>query len=290
MASSRKKRVVDETASDCDEVAEDMSDEDTDESENEFMNQEVQVEFEACMPQDSDFAGIKTLLRQLFLKANVNLSELADMIISQNYVGSVIKQIDAEEEDDSSMDDDSGDTVFGLVTIINLADKKDKDCIQKIISMLTSKSKSVSPQDGQKIEELFSNPNETVGLLINERFINIPYQITLPAMQSLRKDIEKANKKQMPFTFTKILLLCKTYRYKIEDKGQVPSLFFSNPEEEFLVEMSDLSVTWSVASERDGVSEKKWDEDDMEATRTVLVLGVDKLDSFIERLKSELAQ
>ncbi|PVD29724.1 hypothetical protein C0Q70_08980 [Pomacea canaliculata] len=265
MASSRKKRVVDETASDCDEVAEDMSDEDTDESENEFMN-------------------------QLFLKANVNLSELADMIISQNYVGSVIKQIDAEEEDDSSMDDDSGDTVFGLVTIINLADKKDKDCIQKIISMLTSKSKSVSPQDGQKIEELFSNPNETVGLLINERFINIPYQITLPAMQSLRKDIEKANKKQMPFTFTKILLLCKTYRYKIEDKGQVPSLFFSNPEEEFLVEMSDLSVTWSVASERDGVSEKKWDEDDMEATRTVLVLGVDKLDSFIERLKSELAQ
>lgn len=54
--------------------------------------------------------------------------------------------------------------------------------------------------------------------------------------------------------------------------------------------MSDLSVTWSVASERDGVSEKKWDEDDMEATRTVLVLGVDKLDSFIERLKSELAQ
>lgn len=63
---------------------------------------------------------------------------------------------------------------------------QDKDCIQKIISMLTSKSKSVSPQDGQKIEELFSNPNETVGLLINERFINIPYQITLPAMQSLR--------------------------------------------------------------------------------------------------------
>lgn len=39
MASSRKKRVVDETASDCDEVAEDMSDEDTDESEHEFMNQ-----------------------------------------------------------------------------------------------------------------------------------------------------------------------------------------------------------------------------------------------------------
>lgn len=30
-----------------------------------FVFQEVQVEFEACMPQDSDFAGIKTLLRQV---------------------------------------------------------------------------------------------------------------------------------------------------------------------------------------------------------------------------------
>lgn len=46
----------------------------------------------------------------------------------------------------------------------------------------------------------------------------------------------------MPFTFTKILLLCKTYRYKIEDKGQVPSLFFSNPEEEFLVEVSIVHI------------------------------------------------
>ena len=32
---------------------------------------------------------------QLFLKANVNVSELTDTIISQNYVGSVIKVSDA---------------------------------------------------------------------------------------------------------------------------------------------------------------------------------------------------
>ena len=30
---------------------------------------------------------------QLFLKANINLSELADTIISQNYIGSVIRVI-----------------------------------------------------------------------------------------------------------------------------------------------------------------------------------------------------
>lgn len=55
------------------------------------MLQEIQVDFEGRNPIDSDFHGIKQLLQQLFLKAHINLSELTDLIISQNYVGSVIK-------------------------------------------------------------------------------------------------------------------------------------------------------------------------------------------------------
>lgn len=55
------------------------------------MLQEIQVDFEGRNPIDSDFHGIKQLLQQLFLKAHINLSELTDLIISQNYVGSVVK-------------------------------------------------------------------------------------------------------------------------------------------------------------------------------------------------------
>lgn len=55
------------------------------------MFQEIQVEFEGRSPIDSDFHGIKQLLQQLLLKAHVNISELTDLIISQNYVGSVVK-------------------------------------------------------------------------------------------------------------------------------------------------------------------------------------------------------
>lgn len=57
------------------------------------MLQEIQVDFEGRNPIDSDFHGIKQLLQQLFLKAHINLSELTDLIISQNYVGSVVKVI-----------------------------------------------------------------------------------------------------------------------------------------------------------------------------------------------------
>jgi len=53
--------------------------------------QKIQVDFEGRSPVDADFHGIKQLLQQLFLKAHVNMSELADLIIRQNYVGSVVK-------------------------------------------------------------------------------------------------------------------------------------------------------------------------------------------------------
>lgn len=53
--------------------------------------QKIQVDFEGRNPVDADFHGIKQLLQQLFLKAHINLSELADLIIGQNYVGSVVK-------------------------------------------------------------------------------------------------------------------------------------------------------------------------------------------------------
>jgi hypothetical protein len=53
--------------------------------------QKIQVDFEGRSPVDADFHGIKQLLQQLFLKAHVNLSELAELIIRHNYVGSVVK-------------------------------------------------------------------------------------------------------------------------------------------------------------------------------------------------------
>ncbi|WAR22283.1 BCCIP-like protein [Mya arenaria] len=97
MAASKKKRVEevmeDDEADEVDDENNDIDDEeDDDESEDEAMDQqEVQLDFEARVPEDSDFNGMRTLLQQVFLKANVNMSQLTDTIISQNYIGSVIK-------------------------------------------------------------------------------------------------------------------------------------------------------------------------------------------------------
>lgn len=83
---------------------------------------ELQLDFEGRNPQDPDYHGIKTLLQQLFLKAHIDLGGLTDLIISQNYVGSVVKQSD--EIDESDDDDNDVNDVFGITTVINVSDRQ----------------------------------------------------------------------------------------------------------------------------------------------------------------------
>jgi len=83
---------------------------------------ELQLDFEGRNPQDPDYHGIKTLLQQLFLKAHIDLGGLTDLIISQNYVGSVVKQSD--EMDESDDDDNDVNDVFGITTVINVSDRQ----------------------------------------------------------------------------------------------------------------------------------------------------------------------
>lgn len=79
---------------------------------------QIEVEFEGRRPEDQDFDGIKLFLRQLLLKNHVDLGGLTDLIISQNYIGSVVKQADDEPSSDDE-DDDRMD-LFGITTMINL--------------------------------------------------------------------------------------------------------------------------------------------------------------------------
>merc|ERR1712071_671192 len=87
--------------------------EDSNESEEEI-NEEVMVDFEAHTISHNDFNGMKKLLQQLFLKAHVNTSELTDIMIQQNHIGSVIRQ--AEVPEDSDDEDSDPDEVFGFIS------------------------------------------------------------------------------------------------------------------------------------------------------------------------------
>ena len=87
-----------------------------------LQGQEIQVDFEGRNPMPNDFPGIKMLLQQLFLKAHIDLQDLTEIITSQSYVGSVVKQYgDDSDDDDEALDYDA---VFGITTVINVSSKK----------------------------------------------------------------------------------------------------------------------------------------------------------------------
>ncbi|XP_060066691.1 BRCA2 and CDKN1A-interacting protein-like [Ylistrum balloti] len=295
---SKKKRVAepmstDTLESDSNGSSDDDYDEDEMDDENSSpINEEVQVEFEARMLDDSDFHGVKTLLQQVFLKANVNLSELTNTLISQNFIGCVIKQMDVpdDDDDDDGMDDDDSDAVFGVMSVVNITEKKDLECVQQVRSLLLDNCKACAKEKMSRFSDMLHDSDQHVGLLLSERYLNIPPQISVPMYDSLIKDIEKCQRKQMKYTFARYVMISKTYRMKGVSKQKEEPIIFSNSEEELLHEASELSFTYSVEGDRDTVVGGKWDSDNpMEALRTVMVIPADQLSVALTRIKAELA-
>ena len=81
------------------------------------------VEFEARAPDEDDFHGIKLLVKQLFLRsAAVNVSKVTETILNQRYIGSVIKTVQPDEDEEDDIADD--DHIYAISTVLNLAEKQ----------------------------------------------------------------------------------------------------------------------------------------------------------------------
>jgi len=278
----------------------DFEDDDCDDEEfDDHIGENINVEFEARSAEDFHFHGIRKLLEQLFLKANVNLTELTNLIISHNNVGSVIGQvcdiedIMEEEADEDDMGENSGtEDVFGVVTAINISEKKHLSSIQELKKLLLSRCKLNCPNKVMELENILSSSSYHVGLILNERFINIPPQISLPTFEALWDEVDKANKKGMNYNFTHYAIISKTHRMPQATGPIQPNeqLIFINEEEEFFHAESSLMFSYSVANERDKCVGGTWDDDDteMEPFRTFSLITVDKLPIIMNKLREIL--
>ncbi|KAG5310492.1 BCCIP protein, partial [Acromyrmex insinuator] len=302
MAAPVKKREIQQKLHDDDENHISSSSED---EEYEIANKqgiEFQVDFEGRNPQDPDYHGIKTLLQQLFLKAHIDLGGLTDLIISQNYVGSVVKQ--SEEIDESDDDEDSNDIndVFGITTVINVSDKQNILCIQQLRNLLKQLAdEHATDAVNTMIKNVLENDAAQLGLLINERFVNIPAKISVPLLENLISELKRANNRNMPFNFSYYILICKLY--KSEDKragkkaksknrnGTEPSILWSNPEEEIFAEEAIVSFEFSVEEEADSGLSGTWTEtdDEMIPYRRVLLFEASKLQSIFDKIQNQFS-
>ncbi|XP_076245230.1 protein BCCIP homolog [Calliopsis andreniformis] len=282
----------------------DRSSTNSEENEHDAMEEqgmEIQVDFEGRSPLDPDYHGIKTLLQQLFLKAHIDLGALTELIISQNYVGSVVKQsedLEGSDDEDSDIND-----VFGITTVINLSSGQNYPCIQQLRELLKQlASEHANDATNNMIKHVLENDSEPLGLLINERFVNIPAQISVPLLENLVSEIKRANSKRMPFNFSYYVLICKLYKtedqkigkklkHKKKDNLEEPTTIWSNPEEEIFAEEATYSFEFSVEKESDSGLSGTWTEgdDEMVPYRRVLLFESTKLQSIIDKIKNHVS-
>eukprot|EP00041_Stephanoeca_diplocostata_P022633 m.542208 g.542208 ORF g.542208 m.542208 type:complete len:332 (-) comp22114_c0_seq20:2134-3129(-) len=226
-------------------------------------------QFDSLLAQESDFHAIKPLLQQLTRNASVDLTDLTDLIISQSHIGCVIKQADdiidgaaSERKKDDILDVD--DTVFAVMTVVNIAERKQNKCVRDMMKWISSK---MNADEKSAFSSVIAG--KRIGWFINERFFNLPVQIAPPMYQALGDDLAEANAKGEKFEFDYFLVISKTLevrtsplssgdaskknkrRRKAGDPGasDAPEINFLNVEDELLVPLATFKAAFKCEGE-----------------------------------------
>lgn len=211
-----------------------------------------QVDFEFQDPKESDFLGLKALLGNYLDGELFSSSELCDAIIKQSTVGTCLKTQGAGDESDP----------VAVMSVMNLQTRKDAAPIKEICAHLKNKC----PKDLQ--DKLASALSENgVGLIINERVINVPQETVSPLVEGLFDEIEWAQEDEpteelrASFKFKKYIVFSRVYMDdEAEDEGGKKrkragevALVYPRPEDEFFHAESEWSFQW-----KSRTAEGKW--------------------------------
>jgi len=263
-----------ESSSEADSGSEDESGNDTNSA-----DREIQVEFEARTPEERDLPGIISLLRQCFRGSDeVDLSVLAKFVMKQRSVGSVVTQSPSDSTDDEDEDDLGGTDgeVFGLATIVRL---KDSDVADQIRRHLNQAVLSTDPR-GQ-LARILNAPEADIGLIISERIINMPPQISVPLYQTLSNEVKKAKAKNLPFNFTHYAIISKVLT--APEAGQA-GIMYSNAEEEVFVPECDFVLEMKNHDDESRIVTLS--QEDFIETKKLMVFNADNLDKIVGIVKN----
>lgn len=235
----------------------------------------VKMELKGLSIEEDDYTGIKQLLCPLLPKSNVNIAELTDNIIGQNFIGHIIKQVDARTEE--ANDDDP---VLSISTIIPLKE-------QKWITDLTNfcvKKCQAEKGNVSDVESFFKGKNNA--WFINSRFINFPARAE--GLLSLLDDVEEAAKKKhkSSWKFDYIMLVI-TRLYPKDSNETQTEITYRNSEDELFEQGAEWKLEWNAENDirQDEQNGSGWDDDELYAQyRMLAVFKYEKLKELIQML------
>jgi hypothetical protein len=129
---------------------------------------------------------------------------MADYIIDQRSVGSVIMQspeddMTGDDDEDDDEDDDGLDTVCGLASVVRLDEGHEvRRALRRYVLELASKANRENAAAATKLVEVMTNVNNVIGLIVSERIMNMPGQISVPLFDSLFNEIRQVALEVIP--------------------------------------------------------------------------------------------
>lgn len=148
-----------------------------------------QVEFEFFDPEEEDFHSVRDLLCSGTLGAlDLDFSGIANSIVDQVNIGTMVKSgaeeaqqaQQAQQSQEAPASDEDDVTLCGMLTILNLRQFSEQVWCKNLVALLESKVKS----DKQMLQYTRASGKEQVGLIISERFVNLPLEV-IPAMHNV---------------------------------------------------------------------------------------------------------
>lgn len=200
---ARRKKVAAPQQSKRQQTRQEHEEDDEEESEEEETNNnatsaEVQVEFEFHEPDEDDFHGVRDLLSRGSLSfTGLDLSGLADSIVGQVNIGTMVKSGSGEGLEDS----DEDHALCGMLTVLNLSQFSEQSWLRTLRETLLLKSHNLGNPDIEKqLKRCFEASSQDrcdggqtvrqVGLLVSERFINLPLDLIPALHKAVLEDIE----------------------------------------------------------------------------------------------------
>ena len=203
------------------------------------------------------------------------MSDLSLIILSKQF-----DDEEAEEEEDG--DDEDDDDVLAVNVVIPL--NSEHESIKQIKDLAKSKT-----QKDDKFAQLL-NSHSKIGLIISERFVNLPANISLPMYQEIVKEIKQNNDKKYDwYLLMSKILKSKTKKDNNTQKDQ-NQIIYVNAEEELIDELAEYRCEYNVADQCDGESlGNNWndDQDVYVPYRKLIIISSDKLSLSVDKLKEE---
>lgn len=192
----------------------------------------IDGEFEFNDPSESDYHGIKNILlmSQYSQIKGIQFHEFVDLICNQGNIGTTVS---------------ISDSIIAFSTILNF--RQYKHVLNKVVDYFSG---IISKSRNKDFENLFNSViyEKNVGLMVNERFANVPFEIVPALCNCLKDDIQWTidhlysdipNEEREYYQWDYIILL--TTRYISPDGSNI---LYQKYEEEMLVINSLHTIVW----------------------------------------------